>query len=52
MGESDQSNDNKHPTKSSTSQPQEEFIEQKARPSRPEHHEPDAAAPVTTAKPE
>jgi hypothetical protein len=52
MEESDQPEEHKHPTKSLTSQPQEEFIEQKARPSRPDHREPDETAPKPAAKPE
>jgi len=35
MEESDK--DDKHPTKATSDQPEEEFIEQKARPSKPEH---------------
>jgi hypothetical protein len=35
----------KHPTASTTSQPQEEFIEQKARPSRDENEAAEEAPP-------
>jgi hypothetical protein len=44
MSESDEG-EIEHPTKSTTSQPQEEFIEQKARPSRPEHAEEETNSP-------
>jgi hypothetical protein len=39
MEESDPSEKEKHVTKAVTSEPQEEFIEPKARPSRPEDEE-------------
>jgi len=40
----------KHVTKSATSKPQEEFITQKARPSRAEHATPKAAPPKKAKK--